>query len=219
MRGYCLVQLSRIVTGWRCGAHSTRKPRTTNRGGGALLTTQLKGQLSPPAPTLLALLVTHRNKHLLSTVHRALTVFESKGWVENKWPGKDWEHQTKVCTALWHKSERTTQNKCWAVLLSSNCRSWAVSRQKKKMTKGGVSGINQRSGPCWITLMERSAVKEGRLTRAGYHVVFFLSPVATPSTQTTLPNRSSFCRWSQSSSSLEDEDNSSSWLWRGQKGN
>lgn len=48
------------------------------------------------------------------------------------------------------------------------------------------------------------------LTRAGYHVVFFLSPGGTPSTYTTLPNRSSFCRWSLSSSSLEDEDSSSS---------
>lgn len=36
--------------------------------------------------------------------------------------------------------------------------------------------------------------KAYQLTRAGYHVVFFLSPVGTPSTQTTLPNRSSFCR-------------------------
>ena len=59
---------------------------------------------------------------------------------------------------------------------------------------------------------ERLQEGNSALTRAGYHVVFFLSPVATPSTQTTLPNRSSFSRWSLSSSSLEDEDNSSSWL-------
>lgn len=58
-----------------------------------------------------------------------------------------------------------------------------------------------------LTLVER---EQTELTRAGYHVVFFLSPVGTPSTHTTLPNRSSFCRWSLSSSSLEDEDSSSS---------
>ncbi|TNN62675.1 hypothetical protein EYF80_027116 [Liparis tanakae] len=68
-----------------------------------------------------------------------------------------------------------------------------------------------------VTLHRRSRELQMKgdyeLTKAGYHVVFFFSPVATPSTQTTLPNRSSFCRLLLSSSSLDDEDNSSSWLW------
>lgn len=56
-----------------------------------------------------------------------------------------------------------------------------------------VNQTTRSSGHCWFTV---KGVKEGglELTRAGYHVVFFLSPVATPSTQTTLPNMSSFGR-------------------------